>query len=441
MVVERTRRVVGVAAGAAAGAHTNILWTTLARATSFGIPLVSARVFGATPETDAFFLALGAVTFFVSVGGVVLEQAIVPHAASLASDGGRAGEWFWGLARWAAALGASLACVAAVMIKVAAVLQPRADIRELLGGWVTLGVALVPGLVVLGSLGAGVLTARGRYPVVCGGMALRAIGIVCVMISRPFGATLPDLTVAFLAGEAARTGYNLWFASHTLGRIAKAASERTVLPSLTAVWATTWPIATSMAAAALSPVVDRIVAAGVLLGGVSLVEYGEKAYFAVVGTMVAGLQVTVFTRWSRLQSDRGLLWRELRALALLGGVAAVVLAPLAYALGPPMARVVVGVPFLLQHPEVGTLIGFYFVAVLPYTVGGFAVRSLIAINATRPLVWLGVAKVGINIVGDIVLSRYVGLPGIAMATVAAESAVTAIAVTIARGRLRMRTAS
>src|SRR2546427_9054653 len=43
------------------------------------------------------------------------------------------------------------------------------------------------------------------YPAVCAGMALRAGGIVLVMLARPFGAILPDLTAAFLLGEGART--------------------------------------------------------------------------------------------------------------------------------------------------------------------------------------------------------------------------------------------
>jgi len=46
VVVERSRRVISLAVSAAAGAQANILWTTLARAASFAIPLVSARVFG-----------------------------------------------------------------------------------------------------------------------------------------------------------------------------------------------------------------------------------------------------------------------------------------------------------------------------------------------------------------------------------------------------------
>lgn len=436
MVVQRTRRVVGVALTAAAGAHANIFWTTLARGASFAIPLVSARVFGATPETDAFFLGLGAVTFFVSVGGVVLEQAIVPHSASLESGGLAVVQWLWRLARWASVLGLVLAAVAAVSIKVAAALQPRAEIRVLLGSVQIAGIALVPGLVVLGSLGAGVLTGRGRYPLVCGGMALRAVGIVATMIGRPFGSTLPDLTMAFLAGESARTLYNLVAASRTLRSMSEGPSGGAGPPPVLSIWNTTWPIAASMAAAALSPVVDRIVAAGVVLGGVSLVEYGEKAYFAIVGTVIAGLQVTVFTRWSRLQRvDRPLLWKELRALALIGVSAAVVVAPVAYAVGPLMARLVVGGAFLSAHTQVGRLIGFYLVAVLPYAVGGFAVRALISIDATRPLVWLGIVKVVVNLIGDVLLSRAFGLSGIAMATVAAESLVTVIAVATARVRL------
>ena len=437
MVVERTRRVVSLAASAAAGAHSNILWTTLARAASFAIPLVSARLFGATPETDAFFLALGAVTFFVSVGGVVLEQAVVPHAASVVGQGDLAFRWLWRLARWAALLGLGLAALAALAIQVAARVQPRPEIRALLGAWQTLGVALVPALVVLGSLGAGVLTGRGRYPLVCVGMALRAVGIVLVMVVRPFGARLPDLTTAFLLGEGARTIYNLSLAARALQGTARGVEGAGfTIPSVNAVWETTWPIAASMAAAALSPIVDRVVAAGVMAGGISDVEYGEKAYFAIVGTVVAGLQVTVFTQWSRSAKDRRDLWRELRALALVGGMAALAAAPLVYPAGFLMARMVMGGTFLQSHLEAAGLIGFYLVAILPYTVGGFAVRALIAIDATRPLIWLGLVKVATNIVGDIVLARVFGLPGIALATIAAESLVAILGVAVARAHLK-----
>jgi len=426
-----------LAVSAAAGAQANILWTTLARAASFAIPLVSARLFGATRETDAFFLALGAVTFFVSVGGVVLEQAIVPHAASVTRLGDLASEWLWRLARSAALFGLGLAVVAGLAIQVAARVQPRPEIRALLGPLPTLGIALVPALVVLGSLGAGVLTGRGRYPAVCAGMALRAGGIVLVMLARPFGAILPDLTAAFLLGEGARTIYNLSLAAWALRGPAQAVQgAESTLPSMRAVWETTWPIMASMSAAALSPIVDRVVAAGVVPGGISVVEYGEKAYFAIVGTVVAGLQVTVFTRWSRSAMVSRDLWGELRALALVGGTAAVVAAPLAYSAGSFMARIVLGGTFLQSHLEAIGLIGFYFVAILPYTVGGFAVRALIAIDATRPLIWLGLAKVATNIIGDIVLASMFGLPGIALATIAAESLVAILGVAVARAHLK-----
>jgi putative peptidoglycan lipid II flippase len=422
---------------AAAGAHANILWTTLARALSFAIPLVSARVFGATPETDAFFLALGAVTFFVSVGGVVLEQAVVPHAASLTGQSDLASRWFRSLARWAGVLGLGLAAIAALAILVAERVQPRAELRSMVGAIETLGIALIPALVIVGSLGAGVLTGRGKYPVVCAGMALRAVGIVLVMVVRPFRATIPDLTTAFLLGEGVRAFFNLSLAQRALrGGAPGGAGADAVIPSVQAVWATTWPIAVSMAAAALSPIVDRVVAAGVIAGGVSVVEYGEKAYFAVVGTVVTGLQVTVFTRWTRSEAGRRDLWRELRALALIGGAAAVAAAPLVYRAGSLMARLVVGGAFLRVHAEALGLIGFYFVAILPYTVGGFAVRALIAIDATRPLIWLGLVKVSTNVVGDIVLSRAFGLPGIALATIAAESLVAILGVAVARAKLR-----
>src|SRR5262249_21493202 len=147
-----------------------------------------------------FFLALGAVTFFVSVGGVVLEQAVVPHAAALPGRGETAVRWLWQLVRWAGLLGLGLAAFAALAIRAALWVQPRPEIRGLVGLPQTVGIALIPALVVLASLGAGVLTGRGKYPLACGGMALRAAAIVLVMAARPFSATLTNLTAAFLLG-------------------------------------------------------------------------------------------------------------------------------------------------------------------------------------------------------------------------------------------------
>jgi peptidoglycan biosynthesis protein MviN/MurJ (putative lipid II flippase) len=189
------------------------------------------------------------------------------------------------------------------------------------------------------------------------------------------------------------------------------------------VWQTTWPVSVSMIAAAMSPIVDRVIAAGIMPGGVSLIEYGEKAYFVVVGTVVAGLQVTALSRWSRRPGDARGVWEELKGLSILIGAAGIVAAPLLFLAGHDVARVIMGPLLASENPATASLTGFYLIAIVPYTLGGLAIRALLARRDTRPLLVMGAVKLGANVIGDIAFTSWIGLPGISLATVLAETCV------------------
>jgi Na+-driven multidrug efflux pump len=75
------------------------------------------------------------------------------------------------------------------------------------------------------------------------------------------------------------------------------------------------------------------------------------------------------------------------------------------------------------------------VAIVPYTIGGLAIRALMARHRTRPLLVLGVVKLGANIVGDIAFASWIGIPGISLATVVAETLVAIGALHYARQEL------
>ena len=190
-----------------------------------------------------------------------------------------------------------------------------------------------------------------------------------------------------------------------------------------------------MVAAALSPVVDRVVAAGVMPGGVTMIEYGEKAYFAFVGTVVVGFQVTLLTRWVQPKREVAAMWDEFRSLTILLGGAGLVAAPILLFGGRVVARVLLGAHLAVNVPAAPLLIGFYLVAIIPYTIGGIAVRVLFARNDTKPILELGILKLCANLIGDLVFSLWIGLPGIALATVVAESLVAVRAFVYARRNL------
>jgi peptidoglycan biosynthesis protein MviN/MurJ (putative lipid II flippase) len=312
-------------------------------------------------------------------------------------------------------------------IEVAFHLQPRPELRELLSPGRAAGVAIIPMVAVISSVSAGVLIGRNRYPLVCAGLVLRTATAVTIVLLRPFGSPFPDLLCAFLAGEVVRSMHNVLTARRVVlapvSASGASAQADPWMPSLAEVWRTTWPVSLSMMAAALSPIVDRIIAAGIMPGGVSLIEYGEKAYFLGVGTVVAGLQVTVLSRWSMRHEDPRSVWQEFKELSMVLAAAGVLLAPLLFLSGHLVAPILMGRRLVTGDPATATLTGFYLVAIVPYTVGGLAIRALMARRDSRPILVLGAAKLGVNVVGDLALTAWLGLPGIALATVAAESCV------------------
>jgi len=297
----------------------------------------------------------------------------------------------------------------------------------------TLGIALVPALVVLGSLGAGVLTGRDAIPRSAQEWP-SGRGIVLVMLARPFGAILPDLTAAFLLGRG-RGPSTTYLLRHGLYGDRPRGLRARSPPSIDE-----------------GSMEDHLADHGEHVGG-SVVAHRRsrgrrrsdsgryqrrriwgKAYFAIVRHHRGRFAGYVFTRWSRSASNYRDLWRELRALRWLGdssggGRAGRVFRGLFY--GATRCRGT----FLQSHLEAVGLIGS---TSLPSSIygRGFAVRALIAIDATRPLIWLGLVKATTNIIGDIVLARMFGLPGIALATIAAESLIAILGVAVARAYLK-----
>jgi putative peptidoglycan lipid II flippase len=290
-------------------------FAALARAVSFVVPLVVARVHGAGPETDAFFWALSVPTFVYAIAGSVVGPATLPVVARLGrSHPGSVGGFVGGAL--------ALATVAAGVVA---------------GLGVVLGPALVGGATRFGPLTAGL--AVGQL------LALAPMTVLVAVISvlRAGAESEGAFRVSVLA-PLARGGTTLavvlaaagWLEApvalplaYGLGGVAEAivltgalwrTPARPAWPDTPAVaalretFAVMAPLLVAEALLALAPTFDRAYASAAGTGAVSALEYADRARliprtFLDVTLVAVSLQV-----WSQARA-RGDVLGQRRAVA------------------------------------------------------------------------------------------------------------------------------
>lgn len=189
-------------------------------------------------------------------------------------------------------------------------------------------------------------------------------------------------------------------------------------------------------------IVDQAVAAMMgESGSVAAISYGTRLTSMMLALLVAPMATAALPHFSRfvasgnLGGARRTFWRYAGGLFVCGLLVVVVLA----ALSDTITRV------LFQRGAfgpsdtllVGSLQAIY-VLVLPFAlVEQLGVRVLAALGTTRTLAWIAAANFALNFMLDVVLMHFIGLRGVAIATVAvAAFSAGVIGVSVHRGASR-----
>lgn len=412
--------------------------TIAGSAPGFLLPFAITGHFGVGELTDAYFFALTLATFVSVVYEGVLQANVTPvlqaHRLGGTAHFRRTTHRLLLQSTGAAAITyAFVGGLGGFLLVSRRTHWPPAE-RHL-----TLMLLAVLALYVLASTVTGVLAA-GLYAVEdffspLASMALRSLvplaGLVFIGTNSQ---SVVALAFLLCAGETVR-GIILGVRLHI-----KTAGLRDGVPKDTVgVWKTAVPHAAAMLVAVANPVVDRLVAAPLGTGSVTLLELGERVLYAPLTALSSVFVLVAGVRWAELAADRAPQlhddFRRTMSRAALVATGAAVLVSLVILIA---ARV--GGPVLAgaQTDELVPIV-LVLLAGLP---GGLMIylgaRLLTATRQTRLLPMFAAVGLVVNVVGDVFGAQLFGILGIAAASTAWRYGNTVLYLVVC-GRLLSRT--
>ncbi len=414
--IRRGRRGIALAAGSVLAAG------VVVKIASTGKEFVLAGIYGRSDAMDAFLAAFLIPNLLVNLIAESMNQALVPSLIGVKLRQGQA--------RAQQLLSSSMLSMCGLLV--AACLMMAALARVILpiiaSGFsaaklelsVRLFVALLPVAVLAGiaSNCTAVLNTVDRFalpalaqlsvPVLIAGGAIlfhQRWGIWAVVYATVAGALVHTAVVATLMNAS---GYRLGFAWP-----AKDAASREVARQYV-------PVLLSSVVASGGLLVDQAMAAMLPAGSISALAFANR-FVSVVITLMAGATASVITpQFSEIIACRD--WDEYRrtlrtwsrGLALMS----VPIAAILMAGAQPLVRIT------LQHGSFGardtavvkTVLAMYAIQIPFFVVSRVYYRFVVAMRRTDLVLYCGILNLGLDVVLNLVLMRWLGVAGIALAT-------------------------
>jgi putative peptidoglycan lipid II flippase len=404
--------------------------------------LVVAQRFGTGDALDAFLIAFALPVFLAGSFRSAFFSAFVPRFLEAGARRGPEGA----SDLLAKALGMQLAVLAALAASLALFAGPIVaviggafppDKRELTRQLI---VALSPFVVLDGAAGmyAATLNARGRFvtAALCATIPpVMTLGAVASWSGR-FGVyTLVGGAVAGAALEAAALAVLVRRAGmRVLPAVARPGPEGTAILKALAI------LAGGGVLMSANTVVDQTMATSAGAGSVAALGFGAKIPAAVLGLTGLALGTTTLTHYAEIAAGRRFteMAAAMRRHAVTIGLAGAAIAVLLALVSRPLVRL------LFQHgsfgPEdtarVATIQALYALQIPGFLVGIVAARYLNALGKDSWILAVSGANFVLNIVGNFVLLRWIGLPGIALSTSLFYSVAAVILLVLCRRAVR-----
>jgi putative peptidoglycan lipid II flippase len=382
---------------------------------------VVARRFGLGDELDAYLTALLLPTLAISVISGSLTVALLPVYVGVREREGRdaAHELMARSMGWAVL---ALLGVALLFALFAPVILPwlapgfsetkLALVRRLLH-------LLLPSLLFSGmaAVWTAVLNAGERFALAAAAPSSIPLSTVALVL------LFPSLG-AYALAAGTTLGYAL--AAVMIGLTLRRAGMspvpqlRGMTPAVRSVLQEYWPMLIGSLFMAGTNLVDQAMAASLGTGSVAALGLGGKLTAAASGVATVALGAAIFPPLSRwvAAGDWGALRRAFRQysrLMMMAGLACALV--LALGAGPLVALLFGGRAFDAEAVERVTTVQRLIAWQVPFAVTGLiGARILSALGRNRILMVVGGLNVVTNAVGNLVLMRYMGLAGIALAT-------------------------
>jgi putative peptidoglycan lipid II flippase len=384
--------------------------------------VVVAHRFGVSDNLDAFLIAYVLPSFAINVIAGSFNSALIPTFIQVREREGEmaAQRLFSTVLVWSAALLTALSALLALAAPYLLPVIASGFTAEKLALTRSLFFILLPMLPLSGiaTIWAAILNAGERFALAAITPIIRPLAVMLAVIEFSERAGVYALAAAVVAGAA------LECALLARGLKQRAVSIRPrwhgLSPAVKQVMKQYAPMIAAAAAMSSAPLVDQSMAAMLGAGSVSALGYGNRTATVVVSLCSIALSTAVLPQFSRMVAAGD--WRGLRhtiktytRLILLATI------PLTVAL-VLLARPLVSLLFergaftredVIQVAAVERL---YALQLPFYVLGMLFVPLISALKANSVLMWGTVISFTLNIILDYALMRWMGLPGIALAT-------------------------
>ncbi len=383
------------------------------------VPIIIARLFGATKETDVFFLAYSFIMFFTMTLSTSLETILVPFIVEKKESLEKLKLFLGQIFGTTLLMFLLISAFGFLFIKPIMSFLTKFPISSLdllkIFYLETLPVSL---LVVWNSTIIANLNAHGNFIAPASSPTIRAITTIAIIFSLhgllgihavPVGYSLGEfLRLIFLLINSKNRNLNFF---RIIFHINKDYLSFIRVLSFQAI---------GLLAVGANPFIDRTMATWAQSGGVSILEYAEKIYLIPIMLISSGIFTVILPRWSGINFNgkNSLLKHEVNKTILFSIPLSILLVAPLIIFSNSIVNLFYGKG--ISDPETISLINIsvkiYLIGVLPYLLGQFVVRALLAMKLTKGIMVISGIKTFFNVLLNLIFLRWWGIKGIVLST-------------------------
>jgi peptidoglycan biosynthesis protein MviN/MurJ (putative lipid II flippase) len=425
-----------VSAGWRTPSRRALLGTIIGSAPGFLLPFAATTGFGAGRITDAYFFALSIANFVAVVYENVLQANVTPVLQSERVGGH---SHFMAAVRRIIVQSTGAAAVTYVLVggvtaalAVSARANWTASERHTCLVLMAYFAVYVVASTATAALASG-LFALGDFFVPIASMALRSlVPLVGLAITHRGVSGIELFGILMCVGEALRAA----FLARRLALKARSLPPGIAKPTV-GVWKTGIPHAVSLVGALANPVIDRLVAAPLGPGSVTVLELGEKVFYAPLTALGSLFVIVAGVRWTEhsLRGGEALgadFRRTMRRAVILGGATAALVVGGALLISVVAGKTFAGAP----TGEFVTITALLLLGLPAGLAMSLSSRLLTATRRTRILPLFALLGVTLNVGGDLLGSQLFGLEGIALASTVMRFCSALLYLAVCRNLLR-----
>jgi putative peptidoglycan lipid II flippase len=400
-------------------AFSTSIFTIIGRSAGLLIPFFIAAWYGIQASTDAFFLSYAIILMLQSLFAYALELVSVPMIRSQIAKNANPGLFVGRLLIFGSAIIAALLLALLLLLKPLLPIMthfPHATLRLLEKMLWEISPLVI--LTFWSSILSGVLNAYKRFMLPALSPLLRALVILITayFFRAYFG--IQSIILGYLLGESCRflllflvsrqiTPFRLVFSI----RFDRQVLEFFVIACFQMI---------AVIASNINLAVDKIMAARLGEGRISLLHYADRLYMIPLALLISGTLMPILSHWSEDYERNGLsgLRRNLKqtlrnlalytiALTILGVTLRRPLVSLAYRHGQfPVADL----------RQIELVFSCFLLGLTPGVLMGLVARALLILKRTKTLMLGAIGTVALNITFNLFLMKIWGIAGIALST-------------------------